>query len=218
MPHKQYNVRAGDTLTGIARLIDVKYEMLLEINPQITNPNLINIGDTILLPETVSRDDLLIRSANEVFVDPNEPTWLKIARRELGTAEYRNGSNPRILEYLATTTLPRSARATDNTSWCAAFVNWCLEKAGIPGADTAWALSWADFGKNASQPSLGAITVFSRVSASESGGHVGFFLRDLGNQIEIIGGNQGNSVSISSYPKNGKKGSFKYTFKAYRLP
>lgn len=218
MRHKIYHVRGGDTLTGIARLAKIKYTDLLDLNPQISNPNVIEIGDAILLPESVSRTDLLNEAASEIFPDTTEPKWLKIARRELGVSEKNPGSNPRILEYLATTKLPKSAKQSDNTAWCAAFMNWCLETVGLNGKDSAWALDWAGYGNPVSPPTLGSITVFSRVGANESGGHVGFFLRDLGSQIEIIGGNQGNKVSVDKFPKNGKKGSFHYQHKAYRIP
>lgn len=216
MPHKIYNVRPGDTLTGIARAAAVSYRDLLGLNPQLVDPNVIFPGDAILLPEAASRSDLLKTVAADVYPEAREPLWLKIARRELGTAERSNGSNPRILEYLATTTLPAGSRGTDETPWCAAFVNWCLETAGINGLDSAWALSWRTFGVAVEAPEPGDITVFKR----PGGGHVGFFLRDLGAKVEILGGNQGNSVSIRSYPKDGPlfKGGGRYELVAVRRP
>lgn len=217
MAHKLYHVRPGDTLSAIARWAGVPYAELLTANPQIANPNLIRVGQTILVPEGSSRTDLIRAAAEEVFPD-DEPAWLKIARREIGVAERDPGENPRILEYLATTTLSDKDKQRDETAWCAAFLNWCLKTAGKKTLNTAWALSWAGYAKEAATPKLGDVVVFHRDGASSKGGHVGFFLRDLGTGIEIIGGNQSNAVTVASFPKNGKKGSFHYRFKAYRRP
>jgi hypothetical protein len=36
--------------------------------------------------------------------------------------------------------------------------------------------------------------------------------------VEILGGNQGDSVSRAAFPKEGKKGTFNYKLVAYRWP
>ncbi|MBA3778365.1 MAG: LysM peptidoglycan-binding domain-containing protein [Chloroflexi bacterium] len=45
-----YTVVAGDTLAAIAERFSVSVERLLDANPQITNPNLIEVGDEIRIP------------------------------------------------------------------------------------------------------------------------------------------------------------------------
>jgi hypothetical protein len=90
--------------------------------------------------------------------------------------------------------------------------------AGLNGTDSAWALDWEDWGESLADPEVGAVVVFSRKSATENGGHVGLFLSDKGKSVEIIGGNQGNSVSITTFPKDGKKGPYTYKLRAYRWP
>lgn len=216
LENKLYNIRPGDTLLRIAQVAGVDYDDILKLNPQIDNPNLIRAGDTIILPGAVSRQSLLIETAKQVFPG-DEPIWFKIAQRELGVAE-RPGNNPRILEYLATTTLPDKFKKTDQTSWCSAFVNWCFKTADIKGTNSAWALDWRNWGKALTTPQLGAVVVFHRESASEKGGHVGFFIEDLGDKVKVLGGNQGNAVSESTYPKNGKKGPYFYKLVGYRWP
>lgn len=217
LEHKIYNVRPGDTLLQIAALAKLKYEDLLALNPQVKNPNLIFAGQALILPKDVSRHKLIVAASNQIFTG-DEPAWLKIARHEIGVAEKDSGNNPRILEYLATTTLSNAEKQTDATAWCSAFVNWSLRTAGESGTDSAWALSWKDWGRSVPIARNGAIAVFTRTSDSTNGGHVGFFLGETGSRVTLLGGNQGNSVSISDYPKNGTKGSYTYVLQGYRWP
>ncbi len=218
LQHKLYTIRPGDTLLRIAQVAGVPYEDILALNPQIDNPNVIRAGDMLVLPSAISRQKLLVDTAQAVYPG-EEPLWIKIARRELGVAERPgNASNPRILEYLATTSLPGSLKNTDATSWCSAFVNWCVRMAGLSGTNSAWALDWGKWGKSLASPKAGAITVLTRRSASENGGHVGFLLEESETTVTLLGGNQGNAVSIDKYPKAGKKGGYVYGLVGHRWP
>jgi len=49
-----YYVRKGDTLRNIASRMSTTTEELLKVNPQITNPNLIYIGQAITIPAGVA--------------------------------------------------------------------------------------------------------------------------------------------------------------------
>ena len=132
---------------------------------------------------------------------PTTPRWLDIARAELGTEEVAgSGNNPRILEYLATTTLGRHGRSRDSTPWCSAFVNWCMERAGLEGTNSAMARSWLGWGVDGPlRP--GAVLVFKRGKAPS--GHVGLCVRDgsLDGFVWVIGGNQADSVCEKGYPE-----------------
>lgn len=216
LENKLYNIRPGDTLLAIAAVAKVPYEDILKLNPQISNPNLIRAGDTLILPASISRQKLLVDTALSVYPG-DAPLWFKIAHREIGVSE-KPGSNPRILEYLATTTLPEHLKSTDATAWCSAFANWSLKTAGIKGTNSAWALNWKDWGKNLQVPQLGAITVLTRKSDTTNGGHVGFLVEETATAVTLLGGNQGNAVSIASFPKNGKKGSYHYKLVGMRWP
>lgn len=44
-----YEVESGDSLSGIAQKFDVRFEDLVLLN-QITNPDHIQVGDTLLIP------------------------------------------------------------------------------------------------------------------------------------------------------------------------
>ena len=45
-----YTVKRGDTLWGIANAYGVMLAALLKANPQIRNPNLITVGEQVILP------------------------------------------------------------------------------------------------------------------------------------------------------------------------
>ena len=139
--------------------------------------------------------------------EEEEFPWMSIARAEIGTKEYAGAAdNPRILEFLNSTNLRPSDRSHDETAWCSAFVNWCVEKAGYEGTDSAWARSWLTWGKSLSSPRRGCITVFTR----NSGGHVGFYIGKTSSGIKVLGGNQSDQVNISIYKKSQLLG--------YRIP
>lgn len=217
LENKLYTVRPGDTLLAIARTADMPYEDLLALNPQITNPNLIRAGDMLILPVSVSRQSLLVNMANSIYPGKDMPLWYKIAQHEVGVKE-QPGNNPRILEYLATTKLSKADRSTDQTAWCSAFANLCLKTAGIAGTDSAWALNWQSWGKSLATPKLGAVVVFTRKGTGVNGGHVGFFVEETASRITVLGGNQGDAVSVSTYPRDGMKGKLHYKLVGYRWP
>lgn len=216
LENKLYNIRPGDTLLAIARVAGVKYEDILALNPQLPNPNLIRSGDTLVLPPVVSRQQLLVDTAESVYPGA-DPLWFKIAQREIGVTE-KPGSNPRILEYLATTDLPDAMQETDATPWCSAFVNWSLKTARVKGTNSAWALNWRNWGKAVDTPRRGAIVVLERNSKNGNAGHVGFLVEETDTSVTLLGGNQGDAVLIATYPKNGKKGGFFYKLVTMRWP
>lgn len=140
-----------------------------------------------------------------------EPRWLRIAYEELrsGIREVPGATthHPRILQYHGVTRL----RATkDEVPWCAAFVGWCLEQSEVASTMSAAARSYLGWGVEVSpvHPPLGAVVVLKRGGAGQPGpevrdaqGHVGFLLtHGAPGELLVLGGNQGDSVSLASYP------------------
>ena len=126
-----------------------------------------------------------------------EPKWLAVARAEIGVKEYPGAQhNPRVIKYLKSTT---NQATSDETAWCSAFVNWCVVQAGVAGTNSAAARSWLKWGRALSEPVPGCMVVFQRGSSPTSG-HVAFYLETRGTGILVLGGNQSNSVCVSSYP------------------
>lgn len=130
-----------------------------------------------------------------------EPAWMQIARKELGVKEKPGKAHePRILEYHAETSLHAK---DDETSWCSAFVNWVMRQAGIKGtgkADARSWLTWADGDRCEAKP--GAVAVLWRVKPLGWQGHVAFIDKVETGSLWLLGGNQGDRVSIAQFPKS----------------
>jgi uncharacterized protein (TIGR02594 family) len=149
-------------------------------------------------------------------VDAGSNGWMSIAEGELGQAEIPGAqNNPRIVAYHATTGLHAE---TDEVAWCSSFVNWVMRQAGYVGTNSAAARSWVGWGQ-ASEARYGAITVIKHINAhhdaatgSTSGFHVAFLLEVTDTHIRLLGGNQHDSVRVSSFRRTG------YEIKAYRWP
>lgn len=143
---------------------------------------------------------------------PAEPTKgvtaLSIAKRFLGLEEVPGAvSNPAILAMLR---LDNKWPSGDEVAWCSAFVNtvaWLLD---LPRSRSLAARSWLLIGtpvelkdarpgfdvvilKRGREPQPGA-----EVTEGASG-HVGFFVHAEDGKVFLLGGNQGDSVSIGSW-------------------
>lgn len=131
-----------------------------------------------------------------------EYPWMKIAELELGVTEIPGpGDNPRIVEYLESTTLGNPDNENDETPWCSAFVTWCLEQAGVESTHSAWARSYLNWGREPADDEFGkgVVVVLSRGANS---GHIGFLDDWNDESVKLLGGNQGNAVSYACFPKD----------------
>jgi len=133
----------------------------------------------------------------------NAPIWFKWMLHEIGVREVPGPkSNPRIIAYRSLAKI--SIQGDDSVvPWCSIFANAALEVNGITGTRSAMARS---FETNANfvrlpGPALGAITTFWRVSRNSGQGHVNFYRGEIPNRIYGGGGNQGDSVTIASFPR-----------------
>ncbi len=194
-----YVVKSGDTLSQLSQRSGMTIDELLSWNPHISDPNLIYPGDVIrftrVAPQGASVDLDTLREA--------EAAWYVVAKAEIGVTEKkgRPRNNLRILQYHQSTTLSGRAAREDETPWCSSFVNWCMDRVGIKGTRSAMARSWLKWGTSIQEPREGCIVVFSRPKGGPSAGHVGFYVGRSAEKIRVLGGNQSNSVSITSYSK-----------------
>lgn len=126
--------------------------------------------------------------------------WLKLAQDEMGVEEIDGSdSNPRIMEYFAT--CGGSWVKDDGTPWCGAFAGHSMATTGhsLP-KEPLRARSWLAWGQPIEKPVLGCVVVLKRGNNPQQG-HVGFFMQATkdGKGILILGGNQGNRVSIQRF-------------------
>ena len=132
-----------------------------------------------------------------------EPKWLKTALTKLGTREAAGSANSATIlgwaKRLGTRVLGMVYNA-DSVPWCGVFVAYCLQEDGIePVGIAVRATSWSTWGQ-ALRPerlSPGAVLVFAR----PGGGHVGFYVGEDSAAYHVLGGNQGDAVTIARIAK-----------------
>ena len=204
-----YTLKAGDTLYSLARNHGLSLDQLLTINPGL-DPNHYSVGQQIKVPGADIGKPTHQTPASTITQSAPPPSggspWFEIAKREMehGVKEIAGKvNNPRIVEYHQATSLKAS---NDETPWCSAFTNWCMQQAGIKGTNNARAASWLNWGQKLDSPREGCVVV---VKTSRSH-HVCFYHSDAGDRIQGLGGNQSDQVKLSRYKKS--------TVVAYRWP
>lgn len=123
-----------------------------------------------------------------------------LAREEIGTFEWKDGHNPRVLAYFRDA--GHAWVKDDETAWCAAFVGAMLHRAGLKGTGKLTARSYLDWGEPVAldEARPGDIVVFSRGNPNGWQGHVAFLTQGHEKTLEVLGGNQSNQVCIAEYP------------------
>lgn len=142
-----------------------------------------------------------------------EPFWLTTARGYIGTREIVGPKHEsRILRWWESI---RSSFRDDETPWCAAYVGGVLEECGYRSTRSAAARSYLKWGSALDAPATGCVVVFSRPGNSWSG-HVGFVLgKDPVGRLLVLGGNQGNAVSIAPFQMSRVLG-YRWPLEAYQ--
>ena len=125
-------------------------------------------------------------------------TAYEMAKAEVGTVEWANGNNPKVVAYFKDSGNP--GVMDDETAWCAAFVGAMLKRAGIKGTGKLIARSYLDWGPPVDRKNAlpGDVVIFKRGNSSWQG-HVAFFVKDRGALIDVLGGNQSNAVNVKGY-------------------
>lgn len=112
--------------------------------------------------------------------------------------------NPLVVAFFSSTSYPANS---DMIPWCAAFANWCLERAGRTGSRSASSQSFLanKAFKKTNDPKVGDLAIFTcydPVTKKSVGlGHVAFVKDKPANgRVKVVGGNQskdGHSSIIS---------------------
>ncbi|TBB32449.1 CHAP domain-containing protein [Rhizobium ruizarguesonis] len=108
-------------------------------------------------------------------------------------------ANPLIVGFFSSTFSVPSLG--DQTSWCAAFLNFCLLVTGRQTTGSAQSGSFRNtvYYPETNNPSPGDIVVFTKTGpdGAKGFGHVAFYLADDGQTIELLGGNQVGSTGTT---------------------
>ena len=127
-----------------------------------------------------------------------EPKWLTRARAFVGLKEVPGRATaPIISKWLV---MLNAWWRDDETPWCGVFVAAIMRLEDFD-PPPAWyrARAWLDWGSTIREPALGCVVVFERGGA----GHVGFVVgNDEAGRLMVLGGNQGNAVSIAPFDRN----------------
>lgn len=127
------------------------------------------------------------------------PRHLLKAVELYGTTEtVRSANNPVIMGWAKELGLEKVYTA-DSIPWCGLFAAVVMRRAQRPVViDPLWALNWNNFGVRVTVPMLGDVLTFTR----KSGGHVGFYVGEDDTAYHVLGGNQGDKVSIVRIAKS----------------
>lgn len=138
-------------------------------------------------------------------------TALTIAHQYLGIREIPGERFNSLV--LAMLQLDNSWVEDDETPWCSAFVNFVhFQLPGLPRSHSLAARSWllvgASVGLDYAAPGYD-IVVLKRGGGDQPGpavikapGHVGFYVGHTETDVTLLGGNQGDAVSITSFPRS----------------
>jgi uncharacterized protein (TIGR02594 family) len=126
---------------------------------------------------------------------------LKTAFSYDNVASCSSGTNPEVMQFFHKTGFKNIVN--DEVNWCAAFVNFCMEKQGYKHPNTLLARSWLKLGQPVKDPQPGDLVIFWRVKQTGWQGHVGFFIKEdkENNLIYVYGGNQGGAVCLKPFSK-----------------
>jgi uncharacterized protein (TIGR02594 family) len=137
-------------------------------------------------------------------------TAFDVASRFIGVKEIAGtSSNPLILSMLR---LDNKWPEGDEVAWCSAFLNFVCWLLRLPRSKSLAARSWLQVGKSVPLhvAMIGSdVVVLKRGAGEQPGpdviaapGHVGFYagVSEDGKFVNLLGGNQGDSVSVASFP------------------
>lgn len=135
-------------------------------------------------------------------------TAFDVAQRFVGVAEIPGQrDNPQVLAMLR---LDETWPESDEVPWCSAFLNYVTWLMRLPRSKSLRARSWLQIGRVVGLDEARAgfdVVILKRGSGNQPGpsvieapGHVGLYAGQEGDHVLVLGGNQGDTVSIARYP------------------
>ena len=134
---------------------------------------------------------------------PGQPVWITEANRFIGVKETPGvADNPVIMGWAKQM---GQWYTGDDVPWCGLYVAHCMS-VGAPlvpqDFNRLGARNWLEYGVRC-DAGFGAIAVFWRTHKTKSWhGHAGFIVGGSGGHLHILGGNQGDMVSVIAMPRD----------------
>lgn len=132
------------------------------------------------------------------------------AQRFIGLREIAGDKDHPLIQYWLSLCGFDGAVVHDETPWCSAFMNGMAWDCELPRTKSALARSWLRIGLPITIDKCYAandVLIFQRGDGVQPGpdnytasGHVGLFAGIEGNMVLVLGGNQGDGVSIIRLP------------------
>lgn len=138
--------------------------------------------------------------------NPARPPWYDWLHAKIGLKEFAGpADNPAVTELWKIAQVPAiPAFNEDETPWCAGAVGAALFATGFVGTRSAMARSYAQggWGFRSPYPIFGAVTVIEREPKKPPFAHVGFLAGCDMARVALLGGNQGDAVSIATFARS----------------
>jgi len=151
------------------------------------------------------------KEGNTVNEEEKEPSFsrneraLATAYKEIGVKEMPGSAeHPSIKQYHAFARVDNDPKKaySESVAWCAAFIAYCLEMVGMGSTNNLMARSYLKWGKSSkADPLPGDIVILWRDKINGPYGHVGFFIKEEGEHIYLLGGNQSDAVNIKKFSR-----------------
>lgn len=123
----------------------------------------------------------------------NAPRHLLKAIELFGTVEIVGARHNNVIIGWAKEVGLGSIYKADEIPWCGLYIAIIMKRAERqPVKDALGALNWNNFGVHSEVPMLGDVLTFTR----KGGGHVGLYVGEDVAAYHVLGGNQGDKVSI----------------------
>jgi uncharacterized protein (TIGR02594 family) len=137
-------------------------------------------------------------------------TAFELAQRFLGEVRELPGSQQHPFIQWCHLVSGLGPNTPDETPWCSSFANAIAWMLRLPRSKSAHARDWLNIGSvitlQFAAPGYDVV-ILKRGGSDQPGasvlsaqGHVGFYAGHSGDRISVLGGNQGDSVSIVTFP------------------
>lgn len=126
-----------------------------------------------------------------------------VAQRFVGEVKERPGAEHDPFIQWAHSLCKLGSDQPDEIAWCSSFANAIAFICGLPRSKSAAARSWLTVGTlidlGSAEP-RNDVVVLAR-GAQTWQGHVGFYAGHDATTVSVLGGNQGDAVNVTRYPR-----------------